>query len=122
MCTLVIGKAKLDRKKQITMIIAINKKPKLVRIIVWTMEGRGNTRVQARGAEKGGKKGKNAAKKRKKKQNKKRARDLWVCVRHDACLLGEKCDAYAPACTLGGSLNFTESRDWTKRRRGGDMR
>jgi len=46
-----------------------------------------------------------------------------VCVRHDACLLGEKKgDAYAPAWALGGSLNFTESRDWTKRRRGGDVR
>jgi len=72
---LVIGKAKLDRKKQITMIIAINKKPKPVRIIVWTMEGRGNTRVQARGAEKGGKKEKT----QQKKQNKK-GQETYGCV------------------------------------------
>ena len=85
--------------------------------------GKGEYSSTGEGSRKGWQKRKKRSKKKeKKKQNKKRARDLWVCVRHDACLLGEKCDAYAPACTLGGSLNFTESRDWTKRRRGGDMR
>lgn len=87
---MVIGKAKLDRKKQITMIIAINKKPKLVRIIVWTMEGRGNTRVQARGAEKGGKKGKNAAKKKEKKAKQKKGKRLMGVCKTRCVSLGRK--------------------------------
>ena len=47
---------------------------------------------------------------------------MGVCKTRCVSLGRKKGDAYAPACTLGGSLNFTESRDWTKRRRGGDVR
>ena len=89
-----------------------------MRIIVWTMEGRGEYSST-------GEKSRKGWQKKEKTQQKKAKKDkrLMVCVRHDACLLGEKKgDAYAPACALGGSLNFTESRDWTKRRRGGDVR
>ena len=53
--------------------------------------GKGEYSSTGEGSRKGWQKGKNAAKKKKEKKAKqKRARDLWVCVRHDACLLGEK--------------------------------
>jgi len=100
------------------MIIVINKKTKTGADYCMDNGGKGGILEYRREEQKRvAKKGKNTAKKAKKDKR------LMVCVRHDACLLGEKKgDAYAPACALGGSLNFTESRDWTKRRRGGDVR
>ena len=115
---MVIGKAKPDRKKQITMIIVINKKIQNWCGLLYGRWREGGILEYRREEQK------RVAKKEKTRQKKqKKDKRLMVCVRHDACLLGEKKgDAYAPACTLGGSLNFTESRDWTKRRRGGDVR